>query len=192
MKSHYLFIVLAVTLVVACILPYAILASTYTNTITGVVISSPVATPEAGSYSSAQTIALTDPGSSSIHYTTDGSSVTCSSGSLYTETIAVSTATTITAIACYGNNYTSSTVSFSYNIGAGGGSSGISQKTNNTPTKTTDHIVGDINQDDTVNEYDFALMMFHWNKTSKNAADLNSDGIVDESDLSLLIANWSS
>ncbi len=51
--------------------------------------------------------------------------------------------------------------------------------------------IGDINNDNKVDKYDFALMMSEWGKTGLNiSSDLNNDGKVDKYDFSLLMANW--
>jgi len=90
----------------------------------------PTANPPAGTYSSAQSVTLTAPGSSSIHYTTDGTDPTCSTGNVYSTAIPVSTNTTIKAIACYGDN-SSSVATFAYviNTGGGGGDGGSTYHT---------------------------------------------------------------
>jgi len=56
-----------------------------------------------------------------------------------------------------------------------------------TPSSTTQ---GDINGDDKVDKYDFALMMANWGKTGSNDSDLNEDGKVDKYDFALLMVNW--
>jgi len=56
-----------------------------------------------------------------------------------------------------------------------------------TPTYKT----GDINKDNKVNKYDFALLMANWGKTGTNTADLNNDNKVDKYDFAILMANWS-
>ncbi|MFA6355427.1 MAG: dockerin type I domain-containing protein [Candidatus Paceibacterota bacterium] len=64
--------------------------------------------------------------------------------------------------------------------GGGGGSS---------PTPTTTK-VGDATGDNTINEYDFAMLMADWGKMGASAADLNNDNVVDEYDFALLMLNW--
>ena len=97
------------------------------SNISGTVIVAPTANPAAGTYSSNQNVTLTAGGSSSIYYTMGQSAPTCSSGTLYSGAIAVTSTETIMAISCYPNNYSSSVVSFSYaivpaTIGGGGSS----------------------------------------------------------------------
>ncbi len=95
-----------------------------------VVTSPPVATPAAGTYSSAQSVALTgDNATTAIYYTTDGVTVPgCGTGTLYTSAISVASSETIQAVSCYANNASSTVASFAYVIntpgGNGGGSSG--------------------------------------------------------------------
>lgn len=93
----------------------------------GTVISAPTSSPSAGSYSSNQNVTLTASGSSSIRYTTDGSNPSCSSGTIYSGAISVSSTTTIKAIACYPNDNSSPVASFTYtktSTSSSGGSSG--------------------------------------------------------------------
>ncbi len=59
--------------------------------------STPVFTPPAGTYSTAQSISISSTGANSIYYTTDGSTPTTASA-LYTGAISVSTTTTLSAI----------------------------------------------------------------------------------------------
>jgi hypothetical protein len=104
------------------------------SSVTGVVISAPVANPAAGTYTSAQSVTLSSPGSLSIRYTTDGTTVpACTTGVLYSSAISVATTQTLQAVACYANGASSPVSSslFTVNIpitsgggGGGGGSSG--------------------------------------------------------------------
>jgi uncharacterized repeat protein (TIGR02543 family) len=73
-----------------------------------------VATPDAGTYSSAQIVVLSSIGSNTIKYTTNGIAPTCSTGTLYEAAIAVSSPTTIKAIACDTSGNDSAVASFSY------------------------------------------------------------------------------
>lgn len=50
---------------------------------------------------------------------------------------------------------------------------------------------GDINKDNKVDKYDFALIMAAWGKIGANNSDLNSDNKVDKYDFALLMLNWS-
>lgn len=70
-------------------------------------------------------------------------------------------------------------------VGGGGGGSYTSPTT---PSPTTQ---GDINGDDKVDKYDFALMMAAWGQTGVNSSDLNGDNKVDKYDFALLMLNWS-
>lgn len=83
----------------------------------------PSASPSAGTYTTPQSVVLTATGATSIRYTTNGSTPTCSSTS-YSGAISVSATTTIKAISCYPNSANSSVASFVYTINtssAGGG-----------------------------------------------------------------------
>lgn len=85
----------------------------------GTIITNPVATPGADTYTSEQDVALSANGAPSIHYTFDGTAPDCiSSGSslTYSVPIPVSESLIIKAISCYPNNLTSSIVSFDYII----------------------------------------------------------------------------
>ena len=64
----------------------------------GVVITAPSASPNEGVYSATQEVTLTAAGSSSIHYTIDGSTPTCTSGSTYGAAISVSASQVIQAL----------------------------------------------------------------------------------------------
>ncbi len=79
------------------------------------------ATPSAGTFSSSQSVTLSSSGATTVYYTTDGTSPSCSSGTLYSGPITVSSSETINAIACddAGNETTGS---FTYTIHTGGGS----------------------------------------------------------------------
>ncbi len=88
-----------------------------TGLITGVqgtVVVAPSATPSAGTYTSIQNVILSAADSSSIHYTSDNSTPTCATGSIYSGAIIVATSKTIKAIACYPSNTSSTVSSFAY------------------------------------------------------------------------------
>ena len=170
------------------------------NNMTGIVIASPVASPSAGTYDSAQSVTLTASGATSIYYTTDGVTIpTCSTGNLYSSPISVGSSLEIQAISCYPNNASSTVASYLYAInqaaagggtnysaasnygGGGGGSSGGASLFSK----------GDSNLDGHVNILDFVVLMANWGKTgSGNAADFNGDGKVDIQDFVILMANW--
>jgi len=79
-----------------------------------VVIVSPTASPSAGTYTSVQSVSLSATGSSSIHYTTDGSDPTCTSGQT-SQPIGITSTKTVKAISCYSGGQSSIT-SFAYVI----------------------------------------------------------------------------
>ena len=56
-----------------------------------------------------------------------------------------------------------------------------------TPPPTT--LLGDLNNDRTVNGFDWTIMEGQWG-TANSQSDLNSDGIVNSIDFSLMNANW--
>ncbi len=95
--------------------------------VAGIVVAVPTASPAAGTYTSTQSVSLTAASSQSIHYTTDDSTPTCSTGSTYASAISVSTSQTIKAISCYLENASSTVASFAYviNTTASGGSVSI-------------------------------------------------------------------
>jgi subtilisin family serine protease len=68
-------------------------------------------------------------------------------------------------------------------VGGGGGGGGPAP----TPPSTKK---GDVNGDNKVDKYDFALMMANWGKTGPNICDLNGDNKVDKYDFALLMLNW--
>src|SRR3989344_3229565 len=95
----------------------------------GTVIVAPTASPAAGTYTSAQSVTLTASGSSSVRYTADGSTPSCSVGTVYSSAISVGSSLTLKAIACYPSNNSSSVTSSAYTInistsGGGGGGGG--------------------------------------------------------------------
>jgi hypothetical protein len=92
--------------------------------IVGTLISAPTASPVAGTYTSTRSVTLTASGSQSIRYTVDGSTPTCSVGTVYSGTISVSSSKTIKAISCYPDGSSSSVASFAYTISGGGGGGG--------------------------------------------------------------------
>ena len=162
-----------------------------TTTVNGTVIVAPTASPIAGTYNSAQSVTLTANGSTSIHYTIDGSTPTCSTGTVYSGVISVSSSEVITAISCYKDNssstvYPSSVVPFGYAIvpvstggGGGGGAAATTPTTNNVWDSTNVGIL------------DFSILMSEWGQTVVGlSADLNHDGTVDILDFSMLMANW--
>jgi hypothetical protein len=91
--------------------------------IEGTLKSSPTASPVAGTYTSSQSVTLSTDGASSIRYTTNGSTPTCSSTE-YSSAISVSSTTTIKAISCYPGDESSDVASFTYTINTSTGSPG--------------------------------------------------------------------
>ncbi|MCX6715067.1 MAG: chitobiase/beta-hexosaminidase C-terminal domain-containing protein [Candidatus Uhrbacteria bacterium] len=90
--------------------------------------STPTASPDAGTFTSTQSVTLSSTGSLSIHYTTNGDVPTCSSTTA-SGAISVSTTETLKAVGCDLAGNISSTGSFLYTIntssgGGGGGGTG--------------------------------------------------------------------
>ena len=77
--------------------------------------STPTSSPVAGLYNSTQSVTLSATGSTSIRYSTTSTPADCSSGTLYTTPISVSSSQTIYAKAC-DDALNSSTISFAYTI----------------------------------------------------------------------------
>ena len=90
--------------------------STVGNTVNGVVIAPPVASPAPGTYTAAQNVALSASGASGIHYTTNGVAPTCSTGTVYSNPVAVGSSMTIEAISCYSGGQSSTVASYAYTI----------------------------------------------------------------------------
>ena len=119
------------------------------NWIQGTVISSPIASPSAGTYTSAQSISLSSTWAPYMCYTTDWTTpscdwagLTCSSWSQYLSPISISSSKTIKALSCYRGSQTSgiSELSYTLNIssgwGGGGGGGGWGWFSTPTPTPT--------------------------------------------------------
>jgi len=111
----------------------------------GVIISAPIASPAADTYTSSQSISLTASGSTAICYTIDSttpacsSSTTCSTGSVYSSAISVTSTTTIKSIACYADGSSGPSSSDAYTISSddspgGGGGSGYVPPSSDTTT----------------------------------------------------------
>ena len=197
-------------------LPIAtVLASEVTGNLSstsGTVVVAPTANPSAGTYTSTQNVTLSAGGASSIHYTTDGSTPTCSTGATFSSAISVSTSQTIKALSCYPENHQSSVVSFAYTINTestgggdttntgGGGGGGGGGTTNTTITTgggggggggSLSFIPGDANRDGRVDILDFVILMANWGATDVgNIADFNNDNNVNIFDFVILMANW--
>ncbi|HVY72997.1 MAG TPA: chitobiase/beta-hexosaminidase C-terminal domain-containing protein [Candidatus Paceibacterota bacterium] len=90
------------------------------SSVTGTVVGTPTASPPPGTYGSAQAVTLTDPGASSIRYTTDGTPPSCTgAGLLYTGAIAVPNSLTIQAVGCFPSGASSAVGSYTYVISGG-------------------------------------------------------------------------
>jgi hypothetical protein len=107
------------------------LSPTLETGISGTLIAAPAISPAAGTYNSTQSVTLTSAGTTGICYTVDGTTpacsalgTTCTTGTLYSSAISVSSTKTVTAISCYANNRQSSTASAAYTISTGGGGGG--------------------------------------------------------------------
>lgn len=64
----------------------------------------PVASPAAGAFTSSQSVGLSATNASSIHYTVDGTTPSCTNGTVYSAAIIVNSNQTIKAISCYADN----------------------------------------------------------------------------------------
>ncbi len=73
----------------------------------------PSASPAAGAYTSSQSVSLSASGSNSIRYTIDGTTPSCTSGTVYSSAITVNSNLTIKAISCYVDNGGTSTSNIS-------------------------------------------------------------------------------
>jgi hypothetical protein len=98
-----------------------------TTVTSGGVVAAPSFSPAPGSYTSAQTVSITTTTSgASIRYTTDGSTPTATTGTLYVGPISIASTTTLKAIA-YKTGVTDSSVSSgTYTISSGGSLTGTS------------------------------------------------------------------
>jgi len=71
----------------------------------------------------------------------------------------------------------------SNNSGGSNNSSGI--------VKGIEHILGDLNGDGKVDDYDFSILMANWGEFFTDPrADANGDGKVDDYDFSIVMGNW--
>ena len=101
--------------------------------------STPVASPVAGTYSSAQSVTLTtNDGTATIRYTTTGVAPTCGTGTVYAGAFSVASSMTVEAIACDPATNASGVFSGTYTIQAssGGGGGGGSGSGNSIPLTT--------------------------------------------------------
>ncbi len=158
--------------------------------VTGTVVTPPIANPSAGVYTSTQNVTLTASGASSIHFTTDGSSPTCSTGTVYSSAISVSVSQVIEAISCYPGNASSTVASYLYaiNPGSTGGGGGTTGSPISSPNIGT---TGGTSGSQIIGIADFILLMENWGQTGLgNPADFNKDGAVNIGDFIWLMSNW--
>lgn len=80
----------------------------------GFVAFAPSAMPSAGTYNAVQSVALSADGATSIRYTTDGTTPTCTTVVVYSLSISIKKTQTIKAISCYPQNTQSAVSSFEY------------------------------------------------------------------------------
>ena len=162
----------------------------------GTVITAPSASPVAGTYTSAQSVTLSASGASNIHYTTDGTTPACSTGSTYSSAISVGSSLTIKALSCYPNSAASPVSSFAYTINitvppSGGGGGGFVQTISTVSTLSAAAEKVDSNHDGKIDVLDFVALMANWGKSGfSNIADFNGDGRVDILDFIALMVNW--
>ena len=84
---------------------------------TGGAVSDPVSNLPTGTYTGTQSVTLSSTNSTSITYTTDGTTPSCTTGTTYTGPISVASSETIKAIGCgTGTTTPSAVVSFDYTI----------------------------------------------------------------------------
>ncbi len=104
--------------------------STVGNTVDGIVMVPPTASVPAGTYTTAQSVALNASGSSSIHYTINGDAPTCLTDTIYSGLVSVGSSMIIKAISCYPGDRFTTVASYQYVInipastGGGGGGGG--------------------------------------------------------------------
>ena len=93
------------------------------------IVSAPVFSPAAGTYTSAQTVTISSATSgASIRYTTDGSTPTASTGTVYSAPITLSSTTTLKAIAYKSGMTNSSVTSGTYTITSSTGTGQITRE----------------------------------------------------------------
>lgn len=118
---------------------------TVNNTTPPSTVSNPTISPDGGSFSSAQSVTLaTATSGASIRYTTDGSTPTSTTGTLYSSAFNVSSTTTVKAIAYKSGSTDSSVTSATFTITtppSGGGSGSSSGGGTSTTTSSSKHLV---------------------------------------------------
>ncbi len=112
----------------------------------------PSFSPSAGTYTSAQTVAITSTTSSAnIHYTTDGSTPSATVGTIYSGPVSIGTTSVLSAIATETGFTDSSVTSGTYTINSGssgGGGTTVSfeaESLTNTPSGATSSVQTDVN-----------------------------------------------
>jgi len=138
--------------------------SVFTYTIIAAAYTAPTASPDGGTYSSTQSVALTASGANSIYYTIDGTDPVCgTTGLLYSGTITISSTKTIKAVSCYSGG-SSSVASFAYTISSsssgGGGGGGSSSSDDDDNPYIVSIKVYDGSNSDSIAEKDYIKIAF--------------------------------
>jgi len=164
------------------------ISATNGSGVTGVVVSPPIANPPAGIYASAQSVTLSASDATSIRYTVDGTSPTCSTGNLYSGAINVSTSEPIEAISCYSGNASSTVASYLYGINPGGGTQTTSSTGGGGGSSSSS---GGSSSSGSFGIADFILLMANWGQPGPgNPADWSGDATVGIPDFIWLMAHW--
>lgn len=170
------------------------------NGVTGMVIEKPAASPDAGTYSSAQSVSLSATGATEIRFffntTNLDSELTCTGTvpTVYSSPVDVSGSGLLRAVACYSGN-ASSISSFTYVIesasspGSPGGGGGGGGGGGSAPPKSN---VYDFDSNGNVDILDFNTMMVYWGSTTATNAmgDVDGNNTVDIFDFNAFIVNW--
>ena len=201
--------------VAVALMPALALASEVTGTlnvgiqtgISGTVLEAPSASPAPGTYTNSVSITLTKgTGATEARYTTDGSTPDCTSSSVYSSPITLSSTATIKAVSCYPGPVASAVASFAYTINqsSGSGSSGSSGGNGNSGgtggstgggggTPSTGACgTADFNGDGKVDLVDMNILVNHFGLTPVTHADgdADCDGDVDIVDMNILVNGW--
>jgi len=144
-------------------------------------VATPTFTPPAGTYTSAQNVTIsTATTGATIRYTTDGSTPSSTVGTVYTGPVAISTTTTLKAIAYKSGMNPSAVASANYTINI---------------APTCPHLIGDVNCTGTVDNGDLAKLANFINGDPSIPAndvgitqngDINCTGTIDAADLAKL------
>ncbi len=92
-------------------------------------VAAPVFTPGPGTYSTAQSVAMTSTSGATIRYTTGSTNPTCSTGTIYGGPVRVASTTTLRAIACASGMTDSAVTTGTCTISASAGGSTIQENT---------------------------------------------------------------